>query len=182
MEAAGDKLNPITLPLSAVAGVLLALCISIGVRLETGAPPGLIPKAFAHLLGRPAPAFELDGTIGETVTLHSAGAAEAWMLVFTDTGCGACRAAYPSLRRAAEQLPVVVVGTGDRQELDTRLGQVAVAVGYDSLHTVNQLYQVTGLPSALLIDGRGVVQYAAIGSKSVDEVVAAWGGRRPGGR
>lgn len=180
MEAVGDKLNPMTLPLSVVAGVLLALSISIGVRLETGAPPGLIPKAFAHLLGRPAPAFELSGTHGEMVSLHSAAAAEAWMLVFTDTGCGACKVAYPSLMSAAEQVPVVVVGTGDRQELETRLAQVAVAVGYDSLHAVGQLYQVTGLPSALLIDGQGVVQYAATGSKSVDEVLAAWG-RRPGG-
>ena len=66
MEAVGDKVNPMTLPVSVVTGVLLALCISIGVRLETGAPPGLIPKAFAHLLGRPAPAFELSGPSGCT--------------------------------------------------------------------------------------------------------------------
>ena len=181
MEAGGAKMNPMMLPLSVVAGVLVALCIGIGVRLETGAPPGLLPTPFAHLLGKQAPAFELDGTNGELVSLQSAKAADAWLLFFTDTGCGACKAAYPSLKRAADQLPVVVVGIGDRQQLETRLGNVAVAVGYDSLHTVQERYQVRGLPSALLIDKQGVVQQAATGSKSVDQVLAAWDGHKPGG-
>ena len=181
MEAGGAKMNPMMLPLSVVAGVLVALCIGIGVRLETGAPPGLIPTPFAHLLGKPAPAFELDGTHGEPVSLRSADGADAWLLFFTDTGCGACKAAYPSLKRAADQLPVVVVGIGDRQQLESRLGPVAVAVGYDSLHTVQERYQVRGLPSALLIDKQGVVQQAATGSKSVDQVLAAWNGHKQGG-
>ena len=129
MEATGDKMNPMILPLSVVAGMLVALCIGIGVRLETGAPPGLIPKPFAHLLGKPAPAFELDGTNGDPVSLQSANDAEAWLLFFTDTGCGACKAAYPSLKRAADLLPVVVVGIGDRQQLERGLGPVAVAEG-----------------------------------------------------
>ena len=181
MEATGDKLNPMMLPLSVIAGVLVALGIGLGVRLETGAPPGLIPKPFAHLLGKPAPAFELEGTNGESVSLQSANGAAAWLLFFTDTGCGACKAAYPSLKRAADQLPVVVVGIGDRQQLETRLGQVAVVVGYDSLHTVQEFYQVKGLPSVLLIDQHGVVQQAATGSKSVDQILAAWDGQKPGG-
>ena len=175
------KMNPLGWPLSAVAGVLLALCVGIGVRLETGAPPGLLPKPFAHLLGKQAPAFSLPGTNGELVSLESANGAEAWLLYFTDTECGACKAAYPAVERAAEVLPIVAIGTGDPSQLQANLGEVAMAIGYDNSKTVRQLYQVSGIPSALLIDRQGVVRHAATGSKSIVDVLAAWTKRRSGG-
>ena len=92
-------------PLSAAAGLLLALCIGIGARLETGAPPGLRLKPFAHLLDRQAPDFALPGLGGDTVSLASAGETDAWLLYFTDAACGACKAAYPAVAMAAEMLP-----------------------------------------------------------------------------
>ena len=46
------KTNAFIWPLSAAAALLVALIAGIGARLETGAPPGLAPKPFAHLLGR----------------------------------------------------------------------------------------------------------------------------------
>ena len=174
MSMSNENLNPLAWPVAAVGGVLLALCLGIGVRLETGAPPGLLPKAFAHLLGKPAPVFELAGLNGERVSLQSANGAEAWLLYFTQAGCGACKAAYPELARAAQRLPVVAIGTGDRSELMANLGKVAVAVGYDESEKVLALYRVRGVPSALLIDGEGVVRHAATGSKSVREVLTAW--------
>ena len=39
---------------------------------------------------------------------------------------------------------------------------------------VHRLYDVRGVPSALLIDRRGVVRHAATGSRSITEVLAAW--------
>ena len=101
-------------PLSAAAGLLLALCIGIGARLETGTPPGLPPKPFAHLLGRQAPDFTLPGLGGETVSLSSAGGTDAWVLYFTDAACGACKAAYPAVavacwaRRPKPRLAVTI--------------------------------------------------------------------------
>ena len=180
MATSGDPLNPLVLPLSGVVGVLLALCIGLGVRLETGAPPGFRPKPLAHLLGQPAPPFEIEGVTGEPVSLHSAPGAGDWLLFFTDSACGACQAAYPSLQQAAERLPVVVVGVGDRQQLAARWGKVAVGVGYDSLHTVQQLYRVRTLPSVLLIDPQGIVRQAATGSKSVEQILA-WTEHKSGG-
>ena len=102
MDMTGHKqTNPLIPPLAAAAALLAALCIGIGARLETGGPPGLPPEPFAHLLGRQAPDFALPGLDGETVSLASAREAEAWLLYFTDAGCGACEAAWPAVEEAA---------------------------------------------------------------------------------
>lgn len=170
-------------PLSAVAGVLVALAIGVGARLETGSPPGLPPKPFAHLLGKPAPSFEIEGLDGQPVSLQSAHSDESWLLFFTDSACKACDAAYPSLEKAARWLPVIVIGTGDRQLLKTKLTQhnISATAGYDSLQTVKQIYQIKGFPSVLLIDKQGVVQKAGAGSKGLEEIMAGWDQEKTGG-
>ena len=175
-------MNPMVRPLSAAAGLLLALCIGIGARLETGAPPGLPLKPFAHLLGRQAPDFTLPGLGGETVSLASARGADAWLLYFTDAACGACKAAYPAVEAAAEVLPIVAVATGDPDLLETNLGGRTAAIGHDEQQSVHQLYDVRGVPSALLIDRRGVVRHAATGSRSITDVLAVWNNPEGGGR
>ena len=174
-------MNPMVRPLSAAAGLLLALCIGIGARLETGAPPGLPLKPFAHLLGRQAPDFTLPGLGGETVSLASAPGADAWLLYFTDAACGACKAAYPAVEAAAEVLPIVAVATGDPELLEANLGGRTAAIGHDEQQSVHRLYDVRGVPSALLIDRRGVVRHAATGSRSITDVLAAWNDSKGGG-
>ena len=177
---ADTGMNPLVKPLSAAAGLLLALCIGIGARLETGAPPGLPPKRFAHLLGRQAPDFTLPGPGGETVSLASARGADAWVLYFTDAACGACKAAYPAVAKAAEVLPIVAVATGDPDLVRANIGEAALAIGHDEQQTVHRLYDVRGVPSALLIDRGGMVRHAATGSRSITEVLAAWNDSKGG--
>lgn len=169
--------------LSAVTGVLLALGIGIGVRLEKGYPPGLPPKPFAHLVGKPAPSFEVEGLDSRPVSLQSANGADSWLLFFTDSGCKACDATYSSLEQAARRLPVVIIGVGDRQLLKNKLTQhnITVVVGYDSLQVVKQAYQVNGFPSVLLIDKQGIVRRAEVGSKSIEEIMGVWDQKRQGG-
>ena len=171
---ADTVMNPLIKPLSAAAGLLVALCIGIGARLETGAPPGLPLKPFAHLLGRQAPDFTLPGLGGDTVSLASAREADAWVLYFTDAVCGACKAAYPAVKAAAGVLPIVAVATGDPDLVQTHIGEAAFAIGHDQEQSVHRLYDVRGVPSALLIDRGGVVRHAATGSRSITEVLAAW--------
>ena len=161
-------------PVAAAAGLLLALCIGIGARLETGAPPGLPPKPFAHLLGRQAPDFTLPGLGGGAVSLASARGADAWVLYFTDAACGACKAAYPLVARVAGVLPIVAVATGDPDLLEANLGENTAMIGHDEQQSVHRLYDVRGVPSALLIDRGGLVRHAATGSRSITEVLAAW--------
>lgn len=170
-------------PLSAVVGVLMALCIGLGVRLKTGYPPGVRPKPFAHLIGKQAPSFEISGLDGRPVSLQSANGAESWLLFFTDSGCKACDATYPSLEKATHRLPVIVIGTGDRQLLKAKLTQnnISATAGYDSLQIARQRYQITGFPSVLLIDKQGVVQKAGVGTQSIEEVLDGWDLKKEGG-
>lgn len=170
-------------PLSALTGVLVALAIGVGVRLETGSPPGLPPKPFAHLLGKPAPSFEIEGLEGRPVSLQSANGAEAWLLFFTDSGCKACDATYPSLEKATRRLPVIVIGTGDRQLLKAKLAQnnISATAGYDSLQAVKQRYRLNGFPSVLLIDREGIVQKAGVGARGLEEIMAGWAQEETGG-
>jgi peroxiredoxin len=163
--------------------MLVALAVGVGARLETGAPPGLPPKPFAHLLGRSAPSFEVEGLEGPSVSLQSANGAASWLLVFTDAACKVCDATYPSIEKATHQLPVVLIGSGDRQLLKTKLlqHQISATAGYDSLQTVKQQYRIPGFPSVLLIDQEGVVQKASVGTQSIEEVLAGWGSPKTGG-
>ena len=181
MVLSRNLLNPVVLPLAGIAGVLLALCIGLGVRLDSGVPPGLPSPPLAPLLGQPAPPFQVEGVNGALVSLQSAPSAAAWLLFVTDSTCGACQAAYPSLEQAATRLPVVVVGVGDQRPLDPRLVQVAMAVGYDRLGTVQQRYRVRHLPSVFLIDPQGIVRHAASGGESVEQVLSAWEAHGSGG-
>ena len=167
--------NPVLL-LSLVAGVLLSLCIGVVARIETGSPPGFSPKPFAHLLGKPAPPFEIEGVDGTSVTLESTKRGDVKVLLFTDSMCKACDVTYPSLKKAAMRLPVLVVGIGDRRELEEKLQDVPVVIGFDSVRAVVRSYQVRTFPSALLIDQHGIVLHAARGTRSVNRVVAAWDG------
>ena len=77
MALSGGLLNPVILPLSRIAGVLLALCIGLGVRLDSGVPPGLPSPPLVPLLGQPAPPFEVEGVNGGLVSLQSAPGAAA---------------------------------------------------------------------------------------------------------
>lgn len=174
MRASQVQVPPLVWPLAAVVGVLLALCIGVGARLETGYPPGVPPKPFARLLGQPAPAFVLTGLDGQPISPQAMRDQGEWLLFFTNAGCGACEAAYPALKRAAGYLPVLVVGIGDREVLTAKLAQheLAVPVAYDSLGQVGPLYQVHNYPSALLIDARGLVVRGAVGSLSIEQVLA----------
>lgn len=169
------EVNPLILPLSVVVGVLLALCIGVAVRLETGYPPGIMPKPFAHLIGRKAPFFKLEGLDGAPVSYQRENHNSDWLLFFTDSGCGACDAAYPSLKRAMVRLPVVVIGIGKRQQLKDKLVQfnISATTAFDSLQIVKKLYQVNGFPSALLIDKEGHVRHAEMGTQSVDQILTA---------
>ena len=165
------------------AGLLLAICISLAARLDTGYPPGIEPQPFAPLLGLPAPGFEITGLDGGSISLHTLTTAaknEAGVLFFTNSACPACDATYPALKRAAAQLPVLVIGVGVEEDLRTKLAQhgLEVSAGYDSQFEVGNRYGVQVHPSTLLIDGDGVVLTAAIGERSVDRILQEWQDRR----
>ena len=78
-------------------------------------------------------------------------------------------------------LPPVAIGTGDPEQLQAHLGEVTAAIGHDPGESVHRLYNVRSVPSALLIDRRGVVRHAATGSRSITAVLSAWNDSKGGG-
>ena len=176
---ARESVAHVVLVLSALCGVLMALCISLMVRLDSGYPPALKPQLFAALLGMPAPGLSLPGLNGETLTLPHPGAPGpgekpgSSLIFFTDSACRACDATYPSVRQAAERLPVFVVGAGSRAELKRKLAdhEIAAVTGYDSLLSVANAYGVDRVPSALLVDGGGIVKAGESGAGCVERVL-----------
>ncbi len=158
-------------PLSLAAGVLLALCISAGVRLNKDRLPSQHFHYYNHLLDKPAPAFEIAGLNGGRVSSQQG--AETWLLYFTDSDSKACDAAYPTLKKVAQHVPVVVIGLGNRRQLSDKMAQhkSAATVGYDSLQSVPPLYQAAVFPSAMLIDSEGIVRQAAVGSNGIERIV-----------
>lgn len=163
--------NSAVFPLSLAAGILLALCIGVGVRLNKERLPSQHFHYYDHLLDKPAPSFEIEGLNGGRVSSQKD--AKAWLLYFTDSGSEVCDAAYPTLKKVAQYVPVTVVGLGDRTQLSDKMAQhgITAMVGYDSLRSVPPLYQADVFPSAMLIDSEGIVRQAAIGSNGIERIV-----------
>ena len=169
--------------MSALCGVVLAFCISMGVRLETGYPPGVRPPAFEHLLGKPAPWFEVPGLDGAMLSLPDmeavrAGAVvpEPCLLFLADTASRTCDETYASLKNATDVIQVLVVATGVRKDIKTKLALngVTAPTGYDSLASVMKAYDVHEFPGVLLVDAGGVVRAAENGTGSVERILETW--------
>ena len=156
-----------------VSGILLAFLVAGVARYETGFPPGVAPRPFAHLIGQLAPAFALNGLQGPTVSSDDAPTGQSWLLFFADASCRACDAMYPALADASERYPVIVVGVGDRSILSNKLAQYVpvAAIGLDSLGVVSQAFGVPAYPSILLIDPQGIVRNGAVGTQGLEQVL-----------
>lgn len=170
-----DGVPPRVFGAALISGLLLAALVSLAVRLESGFPPRVTPSPFARLIGQPPPAFSLPGLQGATVSSEDAPAGRSWLLFFADATCQVCDATYPALAQASEGYPVLVVGAGDRAVLQEKLAPygLASATGHDSLWEVNQAYGVPAYPSVLLIGPQGVVRQGAVGTQSLEQVLAA---------
>ena len=121
------------------------------------APPEGLP------VGDPAPAFELPDLRHRRVSLRSLTARQRpVLLAFTDPGCGPCTALLPQLaawqREHAESLRIALISRGDR---DANLAHAREHDLTDVLlqndREVSERYQVSGTPSAVLIDGDGSI-------------------------
>jgi len=142
--------------------------------LVVGRAPGVPWEPLSQLVGQPAPPFEATDLDGEPLAVPGTAAATELLLFFSDSGCSACDATYPALRAASEANPVLLIGAGDRQDLRLKVEEQAIQarVVYDSTYTLGALYQVVGLPAAVLLDSSGTVRAAASGLPRVSELLA----------
>ncbi len=148
---------------------------SHGIPIPSAAPA---PSAPGLPVGSAAPEFSLPGLHGETVTLASLRAAgRPVLLVFTDPGCGPCKALLPQLgewrREHAERLAIALISRDDAERIRAEAAEHEVApVLAEGDRTVSQRYRAPATPSAVLVDRSGRIASAvAAGEPAIAAVV-----------
>jgi peroxiredoxin len=142
--------------------LLLGGALAVSVRQPNSAPAPTERRQEPEVLsdgGRPAPEFRLRSFAGRTISL-SEFRGDLIVLNFWASWCVPCREEMPTLERAWQEFgnrAVVIVGINVADDYDAArdfLKQVGVTYPnvYDPEQTRLEAYQVTALPTTVLID------------------------------
>ena len=166
-EAAIRRLAPDALPMAPTAD-----------RSWTGSSNGPAP-------GSAAPTFELADVWGEATSLPVLLApGRPLFLVFTDPGCGPCRELLPEIAEwqmnSSASVNVVVISAGEADAIRGVAAELDLArVLVDPTRGTAAAYQVSGTPSAVLLDAGGrVTAPLAVGADAIRALVATTHGPR----
>ena len=130
------------------------------------------PKGIRHYETGAAPGFTLADMDGKTFTLESARGK--WVFLhFWASWCGPCREEMPAIQKMHKQFKkekwvMVLVNTAeDEDTIFSFLGEIGMDMSslMDSDGLVTEKYKPRGLPTTILIDPEGNVQYQAIGGR-----------------
>src|SRR6266403_574106 len=127
------------------------------------APPQPGAPAAGLAVGSPAPAFNLPGVHGETMTLEALRSlGKPLVLLFTDPGCGPCTALLPEIgkwqRDHAAKLQVALLGRGTAEVNRAKVTEPGVTdVLLQKDREVAQAYQAHGTPSAVVVRQDGTI-------------------------
>lgn len=128
-------------------------------------------------IGNPAPDFELTSLGGEKIRLSDL-RGKIVLINFWATWCAPCRLEMPSIQERADryssQLAVLAVNFDEPQDVVQSfvedLGLQAVVVLFDPGAQVQELYQVRGYPTTVIVDETGIVRFHHIGILSEDQL------------
>ena len=154
-----------------------ALTLLLILACQLVAPTGLAgplepPRGIRHYETGAAPGFSITDMDGETFTLDSTRGK--WVFLhFWASWCGPCREEMPAIQRMSEKLDnnqfeIVLINTAeDEDTIFSFLGEIGMDMNslMDADGQVTEKYQPRGLPTTILIDPRGNVQYQAIGGR-----------------
>ncbi len=142
------------------------------VRILADLPIGVPGSAAlpAPQVGHPAPAFALPSLAGATRHLRSLHG-KVVLLNFWATWCTACKSEMPRLAGWYRQLQargLVVLGVDSQEDRSSaaayaRRLHIPYPVLVDADGSVSARYDVSGLPTSLLIDRQGIVQAVQVG-------------------
>ncbi|MFN8442055.1 MAG: TlpA disulfide reductase family protein [Caldilineaceae bacterium] len=155
-------------------GTLVWLAINTGQNQDGGAAANLAQQ------GEPAPDFALPSISGDSVHLSDY-AGQVVVINLWATWCPPCKAEMPMINAYYEAhrdagLAVLAVNS---EEDATTVRQFIQAHGYgfpvllDLQSDVSALYQVRGLPTTVVIDRQGRVQYIQTGEITAKQLEAA---------
>lgn len=152
------------LPLVATAALLALLARGLQRDAQAEAP--------SPLVGKPAPALDLERLDGEAASLKG----DVWVLNVFASWCAPCRAELPVLGELANQGGVRVVGLDyrDTPELGLaflkRHGNPYALTWRDPEGKGSMAWGVTGVPETFVIDRRGIVRLRHTGPVTADDL------------
>jgi peroxiredoxin/uncharacterized membrane protein YphA (DoxX/SURF4 family) len=137
-----------------------------------------LPEAQRPTAGDPAPDFSASDISGELRTLSSLReAGRPIVIVFGNSSCGWCLSLFGDLgrwqRTLAERLSIVLVGSGDPEQMKGVCDQYGIAQALlDSEHTVWRAYGMNATPSAFVVSADGIIEGGpAIGPDAIEDLI-----------
>lgn len=121
-------------------------------------------KKMDQLLGKPAPAFQLPTLSGEAKVKLNDFRGKPVLIDFWASWCAPCKKSLPELQKLESQFPqlrILAINIDDHRERAVRFmenNELDLTVLFDQKKSVVEQYGVSAMPSALLIDRKGVVQ------------------------
>jgi peroxiredoxin len=128
-------------------------------------------------VGQPAPDFSLPDLSGNSVTLSSYRGQKVVLMDFWATWCGPCRMAMPGLQDLQDKfkdrgLEILSVNQGETAEPVRNFIQrkkYSFHVILDQDGAIGGQYGVRGIPTLVLVDKKGVVQWLRVGYSENDD-------------
>jgi len=157
-----------------VAGILFAiatLAINYEVKVRLYNQGGKVTELGPLKLGQPVPDFTLNDLSNRPVTLSSYRGQKVVLLDFWATWCGPCRMAMPDLQKLADKfatngLEILSVNQGepaDQVSAFIQRRKYTFHVVLDLKGEVGDTYGVQGIPTLVLVDKKGDVQWIRVG-------------------
>jgi len=144
----------------------LAGCGNAGEKEQSATPA---TAANGIMTGQRAPDFTLKDLNGKTFTLAELRDKKPVLLIFWATWCPACRQAMPYFaalhaQYAPRGLEIISINIASNDPLPRvqsfqEITKLPYRILYDEKTDVSRLYAVFGIPTTMLIDRDGIIQY-----------------------
>lgn len=152
---------------------MILLIVATHIFISTSfAGPLAPPKGIRHYETGTAPGFTVTDMDGEPFTLESTRGK--WVFLhFWASWCGPCKEEMPAIQKMSETLDnvkfeIVLINTAENEDtIFSFLGEIGMDMNslMDADGLVTEKYKPRGLPTTILIDPNGNVQYQAIGGR-----------------